>query len=134
MLSGLTADGTAALAFLGPGEEPTEHVLNELLDCAPRWNKSGPGLAVILRSPEELENRTLQKVLDSIPGIRVYVAGHEDREKAAESMGVDKEKLPVLILAEDGPAGIYACAGYHVGSVELMLEITQRRRKANTPL
>ena len=134
VLSGLTADGTAALAFLGPGEEPTEHVLNELLDCAPRWNKSGPGLAVILRSPEELENRTLQKVLDSIPGIRVYVAGHEDREKAAESMGVDKEKLPVLILAEDGPAGIYACAGYHVGSVELMLEITQRRRKANTPL
>nr|WP_308625706.1 transglutaminase-like domain-containing protein [uncultured Eisenbergiella sp.] len=133
MLSTLTADGAAALAFLGPGEEPTEHVLNELLECAARWNKSGPVLAVILRSREALENRTLQKVLDSIPGTRVYVAGQEEREKAAESMGVDGEKLPVLILAESGPSGIYACAGYHVGSVELMLEITQRRKKAGCP-
>lgn len=50
-------------------------------------------------------------------------------ERTAESMGVDSEKLPVLVIVGNGPAGIYACAGYHVGSVELMLGIAGQYEK-----
>ena len=129
MLSALTKEEAAVLAFLGTGEEPTEHVLNELLDCASRWNERGHRLLAVLRSPEELENRTLRKVLDNVSGIQVYAAGREDMERTAESMGVDSEKLPVLVIVGNGPAGIYACAGYHVGSVELMLGIAGQYEK-----
>lgn len=85
MLSALTKEEAAVLAFLGTGEEPTEHVLNELLDCASRWNERGHRLLAVLRSPEELENRTLRKVLDNVSGIQVYAAGGKiwkERRKA----------------------------------------------------
>ena len=93
MLSALTKEEAAVLAFLGTGEEPTEHVLNELLDCASRWNERGHRLLAVLRSPEELENRTLRKVLDNVSGIQVYAADREDMERTAESMGVDSESF-----------------------------------------
>ena len=37
-LNDLTKDGPILLAFLGTGEEPTEHVLNELIEIAEKWN------------------------------------------------------------------------------------------------
>ena len=77
--------------------------------------------------PDVVEQTLL--VLDKVSGIQVYAAGREDMERTAESMGVDSEKLPVLVIVGNGPAGIYACAGYHVGSVELMLGITGQYEK-----
>lgn len=125
-LSRITGCGMAPVAFLGTGEEPTEHVLNELLDCAKQWNKSGTETIMILRRPEELKNATLQKTLKQLDKVRIYFDREEAAEKTAAIMGADPEKLPLLVLTEEGRRGIYACAGYHVGSVDLLLKILMR--------
>ena len=44
-------------------------------------------------------------------------------------MHVDTEKLPVLILMQKELVGAYACAGYNVGSVELILKLMTGRQE-----
>lgn len=125
-LSKLGEGKILVLAFLGVGAEPTEHVLNELKDCAMHWNGAGAGMLAVLKKPQERDNLTLQKTLREVSGIRLYYADREETEKAAGAAGVDPEKLPVLIIVKDGKTGIYSCAGYNVGSVDLMLKILRR--------
>lgn len=122
LLSQAAEDKSVILAFMGVGAEPTEHVLNELLDCALRWNEFGAKLIMVLKDADDLNHATLQKVLDQLSGIRVFFDSKGYSEKVAGIMNVDPEKLPVLTVVEEGK-GIYACSGYNVGSVELMLNL-----------
>ena len=128
-LAHITGRGTALVAFLGAGEEPTEHVLNELNDYAEQWNGSGAEIIAVLRRPEELKNATLQKTLARLSSVRIYFDREEAAEKTAAVMGADPEKLPLLVLTEEGRRGIYSCVGYHVGSVDLILQIFLLRKK-----
>ena len=142
------------LAFLVPGEEPTEHVLNEFLMQKEKWNawitgstdaclpnsvvpgdihqnsidqgNTGRGRAVhmVLQYPSDLENRTLQKVLQEIPGIQIWYGDFDELvEPLARRMYVDPDKLPLLIVTDPGMTAVYVCSGYQVGSVGLMLEL-----------
>ena len=142
------------LAFLVPGEEPTEHVLNEFLMQKEKWNawitgstdaclqnsvvpgdthqnsidqgNTGRGRAVhmVLPYPSDLENRTLQKVLQEIPGIQIWYGDFDELvEPLARRMYVDPDKLPLLIVTDPGMTAVYVCSGYQVGSVGLMLEL-----------
>ncbi|MBE5967695.1 MAG: transglutaminase domain-containing protein [Lachnospiraceae bacterium] len=125
-ISKLVPDSPAILAFLGVGEEPTEHVLNELLDAASHWNETAARMIIVLREPEEQKNATLCKVLEKLHGIELYYDKQNNCEKAAAQMHVDTEKLPVLVLMQKDLVGTYACAGYNVGSVELMLKLMEQ--------
>ena len=131
------------LAFLAPGEEPTEHVLNEFLMQKEKWNTwitdpdavnqsgvdqenthLGRAIHMILQHPSDLENRTLQKVLQEIPGIQIWYGDFDELvEPLARRMYVDPDKLPLLIVTDPGMTAIYGCSGYNVGSVGLMLEL-----------
>lgn len=123
MISELATENSAVLAFLGVGEEPTEHVLNELLASASHWRETAARMIMVLREPGELKNSTLGKVLENLPGIDIYYDKDRNYERAAAKMQVDTDKLPVLILLKKELTGIYACAGYNVGSVELILKL-----------
>lgn len=122
-LDELTKEQGCILAFLGVGAEPTEHVLNELLECEKVWNETGCRLMAVLRDSEDLSNRTLQKVLGRLSGIRLFYGGAESCRSVAERMGTDASRLPVLAAVEPGGVGIYGCSGYNVGSVELMRKL-----------
>lgn len=126
MISGLMTEQPVILAFLGVGAEPTEHVLNELLASADHWNEAAVRMIMVLRDPGELRNETLSRVLKTLSGIELYYDKHRNSEKAAAEMHVDAEKLPVLILLQKGLVGTYACAGYNVGSVELILNLLRQ--------
>lgn len=123
MISELVTENPAVLAFLGVGEEPTEHVLNELLASASHWRETAARMIMVLREPGESKNSTLGKVLENLPGIDIYYDKDRNYERAAAKMQVDTDKLPVLILLKKELTGIYACAGYNVGSVELILKL-----------
>ena len=45
-LNDLTKDGPILLAFLGTGEEPTEHVLNELIEITEKWNAKDAAMEI----------------------------------------------------------------------------------------
>lgn len=111
-------------AFLEVGQEPTEHVLNEMLEQQVILRKLDVPFYILLRNTAALENTTLQKVLTAIPDIRIaYVSFEEVVEPLARRMYVDPDKLPFLLVTAPEWIGIYACSGYHVGSVELIRKL-----------
>jgi hypothetical protein len=125
LVSELVTEQPTILAFLGVGAEPTEHVLNELLASAAHWNETAARMIMVLREPGELKNATLHRVLETLTGIELYYDKKGNSERVAAEMHVDTEKLPVLALLQKELVGIYACAGYNVGSVELMLNLLE---------
>ncbi len=78
-----------------------------------------------MRVANQLEDfRTLQKVLQEIPGIQIWYGDFDELvEPLARRMYVDPDKLPLLIVTDPGMTAIYVCSGYNVGSVGLMLEL-----------
>ena len=129
-LNDLTKDGPILLAFLGTGEEPTEHVQNELIEIAEKWNAKDAAMAAVLRTKADLENTTFQKARAAIHNMSLYLDPSDDAPAIAEKMGIDAEKLPLLILALPGNIGGRAYAGYNVGSVGLMLRLMEEAAKA----
>lgn len=120
----LTKDKANILAFLEEGKEPTEHVLNEMLDNRESLNRLDAQICVVVREKDSLENSTLKKMLEAIPEIRIFYDDFTDNvETLARRMYVDPEKLPLLVVTKPGMNGIYGCSGYNVGSVDLMMKV-----------
>ncbi len=126
--SSLMKEGAAILAFLEEGREPTEHVLNEMLEHQERIRQPSAQVVFVVQSPKSLEHETLRKALESMPDIQVFFASCDGggssagqlAEPLARRMYVDPDKLPLLIAMKDGMVGIYGCSGYRVGSVDLI--------------
>ena len=123
----LTGDHANILLFLEEGKEPTEHVLNEMLDhreelCA--LHDLNARIICVIKDSSALSNATFAKTLATIPGIQVYYDDFTDHvETLARRMYVDPEKMPLLVVTRPGMTGIYACSGYNVGSVDLIVKI-----------
>lgn len=129
-LSGLMKKQNGILAFLDEGKEPTEHVLNEMLEKETELLKFDGNILFIVKDQEALTNETLKKVLEKIPNIQVcFDPELEHAEPVARRMYVDPEKLPLLVALNQGCTGVYSCAGYNVGSVALILKILDKINK-----
>jgi hypothetical protein len=124
MASSFTENSANILAFLSEGEEPTEHVLNEMLEQKEVLQKLDAQIFFFVRNQDSLKNPTLQKVLAEIPSICTGYINFEDTvEPLARRMYVDPDKLPLLIVTDPGLKAIYGCSGYNVGSVDLMVKL-----------
>lgn len=122
--SSLTDGAMNIIAFLAEGQEPTEHVLNEMLEQQEILNRLDAQIWFVVNGEEALYNRTLKKVLQTIPAIRTACGKFDEIvEPLARRMYVDPEKLPLLIVTNPGLTGIYACSGYNAGSVDLMVKL-----------
>ena len=129
-LNGLPTDGPILLAFLGTGEEPTEHVLNEQIEIAEKWIAIDAVRSAGLLTKAVLEYTTFLNARAAIHNMSLYLDPSDDAPAIAEKMGIDAEKLPLLILALPGNIGGRAYAGYNVGSVGLMLRLMEEAAKA----
>ncbi len=124
LASELMAEKANILAVLSEGQEPTEHVLNEMLEQKDSLNALNAQIIFLLQGERSLENQTVHKVLKAIPGIKVgYFNFDEGVEPLARNMYADPEKLPLLIITNPGLKAVYACSGYNVGSVALMVKL-----------
>uniref|UniRef100_UPI0032615B74 hypothetical protein n=1 Tax=Clostridium sp. NkU-1 TaxID=1095009 RepID=UPI0032615B74 len=89
----------------------------------------------LLQSEMSLQNRTIGKVLEVIPRIKVgYINFDDGVEPLARRMYVDPEKLPLLIVTDPGLKAVYGCSGYNVGSVDLMMKLlglSRNRKQGN---
>ncbi len=121
------AGSPLVVAFLEPGMEPTEHLLNEMREQAGRLAAAGLPLVLAVPGPESLDDLTLARTLPALDGAVVaYDDFSELPERLARRMFVNPEKLPLCILAQagaDGLRGRYAAAGYNVGTVDLVLKL-----------
>lgn len=123
-VSWLTKGKANILAFLEEGKEPTEHVLNEMLDHQVELRALDAQIICVLKDQGSVDNATLSRTLQAIPNIQIYFDSFEEHvEMLARRMYVDQEKLPLLVVTKPGMNGIYGCSGYNVGSVDLMVKI-----------
>lgn len=132
MLSSLLDKKDNIFALLSVGEEPTEHVLNEMLEQKEEINRlagSGSrelGIVFVLQKEEDMENKTLKKVLGQIPLVRTVVGDFDEMaEPLARRIYVDPGQLPLLMAVEPGLRVVYGCSGYHAGSISLIRDLLQ---------
>lgn len=116
----------AVLLWLEEGKEPTEHILNEMLDQEADFRALPAQIIFLVRSPEALRNAKIQTVLRTFPGIRAYYDSFVPNvETLAQRMYVDPEKLPLILVTTGELNAVYACSGYNVGSGDLIVKITE---------
>lgn len=120
-LESLRAGQRAICIWICEGEEPTEHILNELLErmsdvlnCQER--------IFLLSEQVQKQDGTLTKLMHAAPDIRLaYVDDLEAAVQVAGAAGLTKKTYPLaVVLDEDGKA-VYATCGYNVGSIAQML-------------
>lgn len=137
----LTSGGRRILMWLCPGQEPTEHILNELLEQEEAFRAYADRITLVLdrnelpgklaahgNSHDPGENPTLQAVLRRLPGIDICRDSFaEHTELLSRSMYVDPTQLPLILVTDGAQNGIYAVSGYNVGTGALLLRILRER-------
>lgn len=120
----LTKTERRILFWLEVGKEPTEHILNELMEHQGEYRTLQSALVFIVKQEEDLLDETLKKCRAIFPDVQIYFDSFgKDREMTARKMYVDPEKLPLMVVT-DGPCrGIFAAAGYAVGMAELLMRV-----------
>lgn len=123
-ISGLTKAGRKILLWLEVSKEPTEHILNELVDRKETYGKYQEQLVFIVRGPQELQDPTFSKCRAVLPDVKIlFDVFGKDLEMTARRMYVDPDNLPFLVVT-DGPAtGIFAASGYSVGMADMLLRV-----------
>ena len=114
----------AVLMWMEEGREPTEHLMNEMLDQTEDFRNISADLVVIIRDKSALDNAKLQLVLKTFPRIKVYYDSFVPNvETIARRMYVDPEKLPLVVVTTKELNAVYACSGYNVGSGDMIVKI-----------
>lgn len=122
--SELTAEGKHILMFLEESKEPTEHILNEMMEQETAFRALAEQIIFVFKSPEGLKDPTVAKAMKLFPGIQVYYDDFtENLNMLGRRMYVDFEKLPLIIVTDGKLNGIYATSGYNVGTGEMLLRL-----------
>lgn len=109
------------LMWLEEGCEPTEHLLNELLERQRRIRDEGVELSLLLRGRKALNNEKLRSVLAAFPEAKIWITP-DSAEPAARSAYVEPGRLPLLLVCDQPRHIIHASAGYRIGSVDTALD------------
>ena len=121
-LSVLAAQAPATiLAVLKPGAEPTEHLLNEMIELRDSYRDKNTVL--IVPSPGS-NNPTLRHTLKAIPSIRLFTCderGFEERLCADLQLG--DRRLPLAAVLGKNMHAKFAFSNYNVGTASLLLQI-----------
>ncbi|MGL6200870.1 MAG: transglutaminase-like domain-containing protein [Lachnospiraceae bacterium] len=115
------------LIFLAEGEEPTEHILNEIMDQKEGFAKYSSQIIFVVKAPEAITDQTISKILKTFGNIQVC---YDNSEELVELMGrrmyVDFEQQPLIIVTDTKGHGIYAASGYNVGTGNILLGLLNR--------
>ena len=122
--SELTADGRHILAFLEEEKEPTEHILNEMMEQEKAFAEYAEQIIFVVRNKEAMETPTLSKALGKLKNVQIY---YDDFSEIINTLGrrmyVDPDKLPLIIVTNGSLNGIYATSGYNVGTGDMLLRL-----------
>lgn len=113
----------AVAAMIAPGQEPTEHFLNELLDAKGAIENSGAAIQLMIDDAAQADNPKLQMVLGEINSAELLVGPDaEALIRWRELMDAGELRLPMVVAIDREGCGTFAIANYNVGSVLSMLK------------
>ena len=132
--SNLIKDEKSIFIWIEEGKEPTEHILNEMIERQEEFNNIKGQIIFVLRDSSAKQNKTLQRVYELIPIIKTYFDDFSETVNVlARRMYLDPDKLPLVLVSNNCITnqdinisyinGIYACSGYNVGIGDLMIKI-----------
>jgi len=117
------------LIFLAEGEEPTEHILNEMMERKEAFARYSSQIIFVVQTPKAFTDRTISKVLKTFGNIQVcYDNSEELVELLGRRMYVDFEQQPLVIVIDAKGNGIYADSGYNVGTGNTILKLLDLTR------
>lgn len=112
------------LIFAEPGSEPTEHLLQELLQCADGFNGEDCQIRIFVTEEKALHNATLQQVNAALRAAQAQVCRDPEAEAALHrSMQVGDLRLPFVVAADERGRGVYATANYNIHMAQTLLLI-----------
>ena len=112
--------------WLEESREPTEHILNEMLEHAEKFYQFETCISFMIRTGEAKGDPLLAKVLKTFPKISVYYDSFEENiELLGRRMYVDPDKLPLILVTNGESVGIYATSGYNVGTGDMLIRIME---------
>lgn len=109
---------------VAPGQEPTEHLLRELLDCQADFREKGWPIAILADPEAQTENPTLREVLRVLPSARLLVA--EDAhglDALHRQMGVGDQRLPFALALDGKGRGCWASANYNIRTAQTLYKV-----------
>ena len=120
----------AIVALIAPGQEPTEHFLNELLDAEAAIEDSGAAIQLLIDDQAQADNLKLQMVLKQIGAAELLVGPDaETLIRWRALMDAGELRLPLVIAIDREGCGTFAIANYNVGSVLSMLKAVGAKKE-----
>ena len=117
-------DRPGIFAMVSPGQEPTEHFLNELMDAAPALEASGIAVRLAVTGEKDREHEKIRKVLGALPDVQVYTEPDmEDIVVWRRLLHAGELRLPLAVAVDQSGQGLFAFVNYHVGSVMELIGI-----------
>lgn len=114
------------LCWIEEGAEPTEHVLNELLENQETIQTLPLKIHFFVKEILSLEQVTLKKVLNSFPNISVYTENWlYNLDNMSRATYGNADTPPLLILCNENGEGVYSTSGYNVGTIPLISQIVE---------
>ena len=117
--------GSANLTvWLSEGQEPTEHILNELCERAEEFNRGEAGVVFLVNNGEALKQPTLHKTMQLLDHVQVFCDCVEERVSVlGRRFYVDPESIPLILVTDKEANCVYAASGYNVGTADMILKI-----------
>lgn len=116
----------AVLIFASPGDEPTEHLFQEMLLCSEAFNKSNIQIEIYINEKKSIANETLQRVLNQVHG--VHLTDNIDGKLLSNLqrlMQTGDKRLPFVMIIDDNGRGVYASANYNIREAQTLLNIIE---------
>ena len=122
--SEITKDVQNLLIWLEESKEPTEHILNELVEKQDELNALQGNIIFIVKDKKALSDPNIARTLKALPKAQIYYDSFtENVNTLGRRMYVDPDKLPLIIVSKPGLTGVYATSGYNVGTGDMLLRI-----------
>ena len=110
--------------WLSEGQEPTEHILNELCERAEEFNLGEADILFLVNDAGALKQATLHRTLQMLNGVKVLRDCVEERVSVlGRRFYVDPESIPLILVTDREANCVYAASGYNVGTADMILKI-----------
>lgn len=107
-------------AWIEVGKEPTEHLLNEIIEARESYQKIP--IVLVVTSKEAYFHTTLMEAKKAVPNLMICLQESEPDDRIYQQFQLPENALPLVVIFDELGNMVNACAGYNVGTAELALK------------